>query len=123
MKKIYFTVGPSALYPTVPKHIAQAVKTAIPSLSHRSEAFKTIFKDTVDNLRELLAIPQTHHIYFTTSALEAMERTIQNTVYKHSFHFVNGSFSREFYQIATDLGKKTVRSDAPNGKSFDFDSV
>src|SRR6185369_14264646 len=120
MKKIFFTVGPSQLYPSVPTHIKTALKENIFSLSHRSKAFVAIYKEASDNLRKLLGIPTTHHVFFTASALEGMERTIQNTVQKNSFHFVNGSFSREFWQIAIDLRKNAIRFDAPNGEGFDF---
>lgn len=123
MKKIHFTVGPSQLYPTVPEHINQAIREDIYSLSHRSETFAQINQETHAALRKLLDIPDTHHIFFTSCALEAMERTIANTVHKKSIHFVNGSFSREFYLIGKDLGKDVVRFDAPNGEGFDFASV
>jgi phosphoserine aminotransferase len=123
MRSVYFTVGPSQLYPTVPKHISTALAEDIPSLSHRSEAFKKINALTQTNLRALLNIPASHHIFYTSSALEAMERTIQNTAEKHVLNFVNGSFSREFYQIAVDLQKQTVREDVPNGEVFDFTKV
>lgn len=123
MKKLFFTVGPSQLYPTVPTHISNALGNNIYSLSHRSETFVAINKQTQTVLRQLLSIPQTHHIFYTSCALEAMERVIQNTVEKKSFHFVNGSFSREFYQIAVDLHKNAIRFDAPNGEGFDLDSV
>ncbi len=120
MKKTFFTVGPSQLYPTVPNHIKTALQENIFSLSHRSTTFSQIYKNTDTALRKLLTIPNTHHIFFTSSALEGMERTIQNTVEKNSFHFVNGSFSREFWQIATDLKKNALRFDAPNGEGYDF---
>ena len=80
MKKIFFTVGPSQIYPTIPNHIKNALKENVFSLSHRSEEFINIYKNTAKNLRILLNIPSTHHIFFTSSALEGMERTIQNTV-------------------------------------------
>lgn len=123
MKNIYFTVGPSQLYPTVPNHIANAVRDGIPSLSHRSEAFVKMNQETHSNLRKLLGIPDTHHIFYTGSALEAMERTVQNTVHKHVLHFVNGSFSREFYNISVDLKKQAIREDVPNGVGFNFGSI
>lgn len=123
MKKIHFTVGPSQLYPTVPGHIRRALREHIYSLSHRSEKFAKINQKTHQSLRKLLTIPNTHHIFFTSCALEAMERTIANTVHKKSIHFVNGSFSREFFQIAKDLGKDAGRFDVPNGEGFDFEKV
>src|SRR5690348_16679980 len=115
MKKIFFTVGPSQLYPTVAKHLKTALKEQFFSSSHRSKNFMQMYKDTSDNLKTLLNIPATHHIFFVSSALEAMERTVQNVVEKNSFHFVNGSFSREFWQIAVDLKKNALRFDAENG--------
>ncbi len=123
MKKLFFTVGPSQLYPTVPTHIRTALQTNIYSLSHRSNIFKEIYETVETNLRKLLTIPKTHHIFFTSCALEGMDRSIANTVEKQSFHFVNGSFSREFYQIAIDLKKNAQRFDVPNGDGFNFDSV
>jgi phosphoserine aminotransferase len=120
MKKMFFTVGPSQLYPTVPDHIKTALQENIFSLSHRSSAFTEISKNTHASLRKLLNIPDTHHIFFTSCALEGMERTIQSTTEMNSFHFVNGSFSREFWQIATDLKKNAVRFDAPNGEGYNF---
>ena len=123
MKNIFFTVGPSELYPTVPGHIKNALKENIPSISHRSQQFMQIYENLSNNLRQLLGIPSTHHVFFTSCALEGMERVIQNTVAKKSFHFVNGSFSREFWQIAVDLKKEATRFDAPNGEGFDFEQA
>jgi phosphoserine aminotransferase len=123
MKKVFFTVGPSQIYPTIPKHIKTALEENLLSLSHRSERFIEINKTTQTNLRKLMQIPDTHHIFYTSCALEAMERVIQNTVKKHVLHFVNGSFSREFYQASVDFKKKPLRIDAPNGEGFDFSSV
>ena len=123
MKKIYFTVGPTQTYPTLPKHIKNAIKDDIASLSHRSATFKEMNKQTHTNLKSLLNIPESHHIFYTSCALEAMERVIQNTVKKHVVHFVNGSFSREFYQASVDLKKQPMRIDAPNGEGFDFDNI
>ncbi len=120
---LYFTVGPSQLYPTIPDHIRQALNDDVLSISHRSSTFTDWYKKADANLRTILRLPDTHHIFFTASALEGMERTIQNTVKEHSFHFINGSFSREFYQIALDYNKKALRFDAPNGEGFKLDDV
>jgi phosphoserine aminotransferase len=120
MQQIYFTPGPSQLYPTVRDHILQALEEDIPSLSHRSEKFHTIVKDTYDSLRELLDIPKDYQIFFTASATEAMERIIQNCVEEKSHHFVNGAFSKRFYQIALDLKKSSTQTVASTDHIFDF---
>ncbi len=105
-RKIYFTVGPSQTFPTLEKHILKALKEDIPSLSHRGTKFNKLFENTTTNLRNLLNIPKTHEIYFVSSALESMERTLQSTVEKNSFHLITGSFGKAWYKYAKDLGKK-----------------
>jgi phosphoserine aminotransferase len=116
--KINFTPGPSQLYFTVENHVRQAFKDGVPSLSHRSKTFEQISKEATDGLRQLLDIPSTHFIYFTGSANEIWERILQNLVAEHSFHFVNGSFSKRFYEIGTLLNKKPVKLEAEFGMGF-----
>ena len=105
MKNTYFTCGPSQLYPTVAKHFTKAIQEDIPSLSHRGKKFQEIYHSTQANLRKLLDIPGNYHIFFFCSSLEAMERIIQNCVFKKSLHLINGSFSRKFYEYAKLLKK------------------
>ena len=68
MRQFYFTPGPSQLYFTVEEHIKSALKENIPSISHRSDSFKDIFRSTSLVLRQLLNLPQNYHILFTASA-------------------------------------------------------
>ena len=71
---VSFTPGPSELYFTVPDHLRRALKAGVPSLSHRSKAFESIYKETTDGLRELLKLPSGFHIAFLASATEIWER-------------------------------------------------
>lgn len=123
MYKIYFTCGPTQLYPTVQKHIYEALVQDIPSISHRGTKFQEIFQKTVVNLKRLLAIPKQHHIFFLSSSLESMERVIENCVEKNCFHFVNGSFSKKFYQMAIDLKKRPEKMEVREGEGFDSSSL
>ncbi len=123
MKNIYFTVGPSQLYPTVPKHISNAVEIDICSISHRGNSFQELYLNTTSQLRSLLNIPSSHSIFYVSSGTESMERIIQNTVIKDSFHFVNGSFSKRFYETAKELGKNMQLAEVPWGESFNFEKV
>lgn len=123
MKNIYFTVGPTQLYPTVKKHISYALENNITSISHRGNDFQELYLNTTTELRTLLNIPSTHNIYFVSSGTESMERVIQNTVIKDSFHFVNGSFSKRFYETAKELHKSPQVAEVPLGESFDFKKV
>ncbi len=117
--KINFTPGPSQLYFTVEDHMRIAFREGVPSLSHRSKKFESYYKDTVDGLRELLNVPSNYHVFFTGSATEIWERLIQNLVEENSFHLVNGSFSKRFFEIALQLNKKPIKNEVHNGQGFD----
>jgi phosphoserine aminotransferase len=114
-----FTPGPSQLYFTVSDHARLAFKEGIPSLSHRSKQFEKISKETTGGLRALLNIPEGFHLFFTSSATEIWERTIENLVAEKSFHLVNGSFSKRFYEIAIQLNKKAEKLDVKEGLGFE----
>ncbi len=120
---IYFTPGPSQLYPTVKKHVQTALKDDIPSLSHRSEAFREIVKDTYQSLRKLLKIPPSYEIFFLSSATEAMERIIQNCAGDKTAHFVNGAFSKRFFQTARDLKKSPELFETTIGTGWDLPTI
>ncbi|MBI4080824.1 MAG: alanine--glyoxylate aminotransferase family protein [Candidatus Levybacteria bacterium] len=120
MKRIFFTPGPSQLYPTVKKHIAQALKEDIPSISHRGSVYQELSKKLKDGLRRLLDIPETHKIYFLSSGTEAMERVIENVVQTSSLHFVNGAFAERFFKAAEELKKKPQKYEVPLGEGFHF---
>lgn len=119
----YFTVGPSQLYPIVPRVIQSALKKSITSISHRSVHYQNLHEETVNNLRSLLNIPSSHSIFFLSSGTEGMERIIQNTVKSKSHHLTNGSFSNRFYQTAVELGKSPTKVEVEYGSSFDWDSI
>lgn len=123
MKNIYFTLGPSQLYPTVNEHIQQAIDEDILSISHRGKKFIEIYQDLSSNLRTLLNIPSTHHIFFTGNSIETMERIIANTVEEKSFHIMTGEFSQRFYQIALDLNKKPESFSLDINTDLDFSQI
>lgn len=104
-KKIYFTVGPSQIYPTVPVHIKNALKNDILSISHRGDQFKNIYGSMTSGLRKLLNIPETHEIIVLSSALEAMDRVIQSMSHNNTYHILTGNFGKIWMNIASDLGK------------------
>lgn len=105
-KRIFFTPGPSDLYFTVEEHLKNALKEQIPAISHRSKRFQEIYAEAESNLRQLFGLPDGYYLAFTASATEVWERLIQNCVEHRSFHFVNGSFSQRFFEIAGELGRK-----------------
>lgn len=123
MSNTYFTPGPAELYPTFTQHLQTAVNEQIGSISHRSQRFRDIYKYTDEQLRTLLTIPATHDIYFMGSASEVWERMLLNCVEHESFHLVNGSFSRKFYDYAQSLRKFAYIAEKPFGEGFDATDV
>ena len=121
--KIYFTPGPSELYPTVPQHMQTALQEKIGSISHRSKQFQEIFAHAVAGLRQLLQLPDTYEVLFLASATEVWERAIQNNVRQESFHLVNGSFSDRFFETALELGMKAQKHEAPFGEGFRLEDI
>lgn len=119
----YLTPGPSELYTTVPDHLRGALRENICSISHRSKKFKEVFAFTVVQLRQLMGIPEDYHVLFTSSATEVWERCLQNGVIHHSYHFVNGAFSKKFYEFAVQLGKKASINQMPEGQGFLLEEI
>ena len=118
METIYFTPGPSQLYPTVRQHLPHAIAAGIPSISHRSQQFKDIFAETQEALRNLLSIPPDYRILFYSSATEIWERLIQYFPGK-GFFFVNGNFSERFRNFSQKVGEEVSAYEVPFGQGFD----
>lgn len=116
--KIYFTPGPSQLYPKVKNYIEQALKEDILSISHRSRRFEEIFFGIQTGLQKLMGIPNDFHIVFTSSGTECMERALENTTKKYSHHFINGAFSERFYQCSLELKKYPTKTEIEWGSGF-----
>ena len=115
MKYTYLTVGPSELYFTVEFHLKQALKAEIPSISHRGDAFQTLYASIKENLSELLDLPGDYKIFFTSSATEVWERIGQNLISNKSYHFSGGAFADKFINTINALGKQTTVNRVPEG--------
>ncbi|HAS45312.1 MAG TPA: phosphoserine aminotransferase [Microscillaceae bacterium] len=121
--KIFFTPGPAAIYPTVAQHTQNAFAEQIPSISHRSPAFQAIYQQTYENIREIFQLPDDYAVLFTGSATEVWERLLQNCVAHETFHLVNGSFSRRFYDFALLLNKMPHLHEVLWGQGFDLAQI
>ena len=119
----FFTPGPAALYPTYEKHLKSFMDQQLGSISHRSQSYRDLHKFTVEQLRTLLSVPDTHQILFLGSASEIWERILLNCVEHESFHLVNGSFSQKFRDYADALRKYTHGLEKPMGEGFEAAEV
>ncbi len=122
MKQLFFTPGPAELYFTVETHLKNAFNEHIPSISHRSKTFEGIYKEAVQNLKVLLRLPDNYHVFFTASATEIWDRILENCVEHQSYHYVNGSFSKRFYDTALELKKNAVQQKAEDGSCAIIDN-
>jgi len=123
MSITYFTPGPAQLYPTFEQHLQTFVSSELGSISHRSQQYRDLHKYTVDQLRILLNVPDTHQIMFLGSASEAWERILFSCVELESFHLVNGSFSKKFCEYSTALNKYAHKFEKPMGEGFTADEI
>ncbi|AWV98009.1 aminotransferase class V-fold PLP-dependent enzyme [Arcticibacterium luteifluviistationis] len=122
-EKIFFTPGPSELYPKFEEFLKDFVDNQFGSISHRSAAFKKICQHTDEQLRELLAIPAENAVMFTGSASEIWERILMNCTELETFHLVNGSFSKKFYSYAQSIGRHAHKFEKPMGEGFSYSEI
>lgn len=115
---ITFAPGPSELYFTVKDHVNQAFRENVPSISHRSKQFENFCQAATEGLKDLLGVPSGYHVFFTASASEVWERAVQNLTAESSFHYVNGSFSKKFFEVAGQLGRRTSKIEVAAGHGF-----
>ncbi|MCE6990872.1 aminotransferase class V-fold PLP-dependent enzyme [Dyadobacter sp. CY323] len=118
MPLTYFTPGPAQLYPTFESHLKTFVEGQLGSISHRSQQYRDLHKFTVDQLRILLNVPDSHAILFLGSASEIWERILFSCVELESFHLVNGSFSTKFCDYSSALNKYAHHLEKPMGEGF-----
>jgi phosphoserine aminotransferase len=121
--QIFLTPGPSALYPTFEKHLRTALDAQIPSISHRGQKFQAIYRETFEALKELFELPDNYAVLFCSSANEIWERLLMNCVESHSFHLVNGAFSKKFYQFSQQLYLHSGQQTALFGEGFVLEDI
>jgi phosphoserine aminotransferase len=117
-KQVFFTVGPSAIYPNVDQWTSEFYEKGYASEYHRSSVFQSMYQHLDEQLRLLMNIPSTHAIFLLSSGSEIMERILQDCVSKSSFHFVNGAFSKKFYDYAKRIGLDTQKYEADSFIDF-----
>jgi len=115
----FFTPGPAQPYPKLQEFMSDAWAEHIPSISHRGKAFVGVYQRTDAAVRELMGVPDDWQIMFLGSATEAMERVVEGLVERRSHHFVNGAFSKKWYEISTQLGRAASVHKAPGGHGFE----
>lgn len=99
-----FNPGPTHLHEGTLKRLEEILHSGYLSASHRSQEFMDMSRAAVEGLCQKMRIPEEYWVFYQPSATVAMDTAIRNTVFKKSFHFVHGAFSRRFYQTSAELG-------------------
>lgn len=105
--------GPSQLTRKIIKDIAEIAESGFLSVSHRSAAFMEKSRQAIEGLREKMVLPPDYHVFYQSSATEAMDTLLRNLVYKKCYHFVCGSFSATFFKTAIGIGLEAVSNNSP----------
>lgn len=130
---ITFYPGPSKVYPQVADYAAEAVRSGIVSLNHRSAGFMAIVQETVRLLHEKLSIPAHYHIALVSSATECWEIVAQSLTAETSLHPYAGAFGKKWADYAyrikppTNLGEAdvlcVVQNETSNGTQVSMASL
>lgn len=106
-----FYPGPSKVYPQVADYAAEAVRSGVVSLNHRSAGFMDIVRQTIGLLREKLAIPADYHVAFVSSATECWEIVAQSLTAVGSVHPYTGAFGKKWMEYAHKIKSAPAGTD------------
>ena len=111
-----FIPGPTEVAPEVLAELSR------PMIGHRFPECSELIASIVPKVQEML---YTENMIFlaTCSGTGLMEAAVRNCVRESCVSFINGAFSKRFYQIATSNGKQAIPVEIPLGHGFNADLV
>ncbi|MCA8829962.1 aminotransferase class V-fold PLP-dependent enzyme [Hymenobacter pini] len=112
-----FNPGPSQVYPQVRRYLQDAFDEGWLSAPHRGERFVQLMRQTVQELKNKLNVPQDYTVFFMSSATECWEVLAQSLTPTKSFHLYSGAFGEKWYEYAKALRPATT------GLQFGIDEV
>jgi phosphoserine aminotransferase len=112
-----FNPGPSQVYPQVRQYLQEAFDEGWLSAPHRGERFTSLMRQTVQELKNKLHVPQDYTVFFMNSATECWEVLAQSLTPRKSFHLYSGAFGEKWCEYA-----KAIRP-ASIGYPFGVDEV
>ncbi|HEY0109011.1 MAG TPA: aminotransferase class V-fold PLP-dependent enzyme [Fibrella sp.] len=98
-----FYPGPSKIYPQVADYAAEACRSGIVSMNHRSPEFMAITEGAIRGLREKLNVPDAYHVALVSSATECWEIVAQSLTRQTSLHPYSGAFGKKWMEYAHRL--------------------
>lgn len=108
-----FYPGPSKIYSKVKEYTADAFESGILEQNHRSKPFMDLLRETLEVVKEKLAIPDDYEVFFTSSATECWEILAQSVLHGNVQFAYCGAFGKKWFKYA-------VTNPSPNlSKSID----
>jgi aspartate aminotransferase-like enzyme len=114
--KKLFIPGPTEVLPDILAEMSR------PMIGHRFSECSALISEIIPMVQEML---YTKNMIFlsTSSGTGLMEAAVRNCVRESCVSFINGAFSKRFYEIALANGKKAVPFEIPSGRGFNADLV
>lgn len=112
-----FNPGPAQVYPEVRSYLTAAFDEGWLSAPHRGERFTGLVRQTLQDLKTKLNVPQDYTIFFHSSATECWEVLAQSLTVKKSLHLYNGAFGEKWFEYAKALHPASI------GIPFGIDEV
>ncbi|HUU27971.1 MAG TPA: alanine--glyoxylate aminotransferase family protein [archaeon] len=114
--KKLFIPGPTEVVPEVLAEMSR------PMIGHRFPECSELIGSIIPMVQEML---YTKSMIFlsTSSGTGLMEAAVRNCVRESCVSFINGAFSKRFYQIAAANGKRAVPFEIDLGRGFNADIV
>jgi aspartate aminotransferase-like enzyme len=104
-----FTVGPVACRPEVLREMG------IQMLSHRSEEYQKLHRETVERLQRFIET-KNQVFLFPSSGSGVMEGTVRNCVERKFLCCINGAFGRRYAEVGRANGKEVVELETKLGE-------
>ncbi|MET4105081.1 aminotransferase class V-fold PLP-dependent enzyme [Hymenobacter sp. UYP22] len=112
-----FNPGPSQVYPQVRRYLQDAFDEGWLSAPHRGERFVQLMRQTIQELKNKLNVPQDYTVFFMSSATECWEVLTQSLTPTKSLHLYSGAFGEKWFEYAQALRP------ASTGIRFGLDEV
>jgi phosphoserine aminotransferase len=100
VKELNFYPGPSKLYSKVSSYTHDAFESHVLERNHRSETFMEMMRNTIEDFKFKMNIPQDYKVFFTSSATECWEITAQSLFYGKVQFLYNGAFGKKWFKYA-----------------------
>ncbi|WP_375444484.1 aminotransferase class V-fold PLP-dependent enzyme [uncultured Fibrella sp.] len=109
---ITFYPGPSKIYPQVADYAAEACRSGIVSMNHRSPEFMAVTEGAIRAVKVKLNVPDTYHVALVSSATECWEIVAQSLTRQTSLHPYSGAFGKKWMEYAHKLKPMTQPDEA-----------